>query len=144
MKVVLDNNTVVSGLLWHGHSRRILDLAREGSLSLYTSTTLLAELDDVLTRAKFATRLARIHGDAKTLSEGYLTLAETVEPTYTPQVVKLDPDDDRVLACALAVGADYIISGDRHLLDLGNYEDIPILNAADFLAVYQAASQSSN
>jgi len=48
------------------------------------------------------------------------------------------------LACALAVGADYIISGDRHLLDLGNYEDIPILNAADFLAVYQAASQSSN
>jgi len=142
VKVVLDTNIVVSGLLWGGRPRHILDLAREGSFSLYTSTALVAELDDVLTRPKFAARLARVHGGAKILSEGYLALAETVEPTYTPHVVTADPDDNLVLACVLAADANYVVSGDRHLLDPGSYEDVPILNAADFLAMYQAAFAS--
>lgn len=59
MRVVADTNVVVSGLLWHGPSRRILDLARAGTFELFTSTELLSELRDVLERPKFASRLSR-------------------------------------------------------------------------------------
>ncbi len=58
MKVVLDTNTVISGLFWKGAPRQILDLARSGYISLFTSPELLAELEDVLARKKFAARLS--------------------------------------------------------------------------------------
>ncbi len=57
MKVVADTNVVVSGLLWHGPSRQVLDAACAGSIQLFTTTVLLAELQDVLRRPKFAERL---------------------------------------------------------------------------------------
>ena len=57
MRVVADTNIVVSGLLWRGNPRRLLEAAREGTIDLFTSAALLAELEDVLSRAKFAQRL---------------------------------------------------------------------------------------
>ena len=57
MRVVADTNVVVSGLLWHGNERRLLDAARDGFVELFTSKELLAELEDVLGRSKFAPRL---------------------------------------------------------------------------------------
>jgi predicted nucleic acid-binding protein len=92
-------------------------------------------LADVLGRSKFAARLA-LSGDAQTLLDGYAALAEVIDPDHTAPVVSADPDDDHVLACAIAIPVNYIVSGDGHLLDLGRYENIPILNAADFLAIY--------
>ena len=58
MRVVADTNTVVSGLLWHGNPRRVLEAARAGALQLYTSAALLAEIEEVLQRPKFAQRLS--------------------------------------------------------------------------------------
>ena len=58
MRLVLDTNVVLSGLLWRSHPRRLLDLAREGTVSLFTSGVLLDELADVLSREKWATMLA--------------------------------------------------------------------------------------
>jgi putative PIN family toxin of toxin-antitoxin system len=60
--------------------------------------------------------------------------SERVEITGKVQVVTADPDDDKFIECALVGGATAIVSGDRHLLALGRYEDIPILSASDFLA----------
>lgn len=60
MKAVADTNTVVSGLLWHGAPHRVLDAARMGRVELFTTAVLLAELEDVLYREKFAQRLAQI------------------------------------------------------------------------------------
>lgn len=60
MRVVADTNTVVSGLLWHGAPRQVLDVARAGTLELYTSALLLAELADVLQGPKFAQRLTLV------------------------------------------------------------------------------------
>ena len=57
-RIVPDTNIVVSGLLWRGNPRRILDVARDGIIELFTSPTLLEELEDVLSREKFARRLA--------------------------------------------------------------------------------------
>ncbi len=138
MKVLLDTNVVVSGALWGGAPRQILDLARTGQLRLFTSTSLLLELADVLNRGKFTTRVSQ-HGDVQSLLDGYAALAEVFDPDSIPSVISADPDDDHVVACAVAAAVDYIISGDRHLLDLGYCENIPILNAADFLAAYAAS-----
>jgi putative PIN family toxin of toxin-antitoxin system len=133
MNIVLDTNTVVSGLLWRGAPRQVLDLARAGSFTIFTSPELLAELANVLGREKFSTRLALAETNADELVYGYAALAKTIRPTKIKPVVKADPDDDKVLACAKAAKAEVIASGDNHLLDLKEYEGIRILTVNQIL-----------
>jgi putative PIN family toxin of toxin-antitoxin system len=135
MRVVLDTNTVISGLLWPGNPRRILDLARSGEITLCVSQALLVELLDVLSRPKFVARLALIGATPVEVVDGYATLAEAVEVTMVEPLVLADPDDDEVLACALAANASYVVSGDRHLLDVDSHEYIRIMSAAQFLGL---------
>lgn len=134
MHVVADTNTIVSGLLWYGNPRQILDAARTGVITLATSAPLLAELADVLQRPKFARRLARAKVTAPVLVFGYAALAQLVVPAAIAPVIAADPDDDAVLACALAAQAEVIVSGDSDLPALESYEGIPILTAAQLLA----------
>jgi predicted nucleic acid-binding protein len=81
---------------------QILDAARAGRITLFTTPVLLAELQDVLTRPRLAPRLAQARVDAGTLVMGFAALAVLVRPTNMPPVVLADPDDDAVLACAVA------------------------------------------
>lgn len=134
MHVVADTNTIVSGLLWYGNPRQVLDAARTGVVTLATSATLLAELADVLQRPKFAQRLARAHITASTLVFGYAALAQLVVPAAIAPVIEADPDDDAVLACAVAAQAEVIVSGDSDLLALESYKGIPIITAAQLMA----------
>ncbi len=102
-------------------------------LTLVISPALLDELEDVLTRRKFAAQFQATHQSPRRLIErirlhAFIPSVETVE-----RVVAADPDDDAVLACAVARNADAIVSGDRHLLALGSYRDIPILTVAALL-----------
>ena len=133
MRVVADTNTLVSGLLWHGNPRRVLDAARAGTLQIYTTAALLAELEEVLQRPKFAQRLSLAGVTSLTLVLGYAALARLVEPAEIAPVILADPDDDAVLACAVAARAEIIVSGDSHLLDLKEYEGILIVTAAHLL-----------
>ena len=134
MRVIADTNIVVSGLLWRGNPRQVLDMARMGTIDLFTSAALLAELEDVLSREKFAWRLASASVTPHDLVLGYAALASVIEPASIEPVVLADPDDDAILACAVAAQGEVIISGDRHLLDLKQYRDIRILTAAQLLA----------
>ena len=134
MRVVADTNTVVSGLLWRGNPRRILDAARAGDINLFTTAVLLAELEDVLSREKFAERLAAAGVVPRDLVLGYAALASVIEPSEIEPVILADPDDDAVLACAVAAHSKVIVSGDSHLLNLRQYQDIRIVTAATLLA----------
>lgn len=133
MRAVADTNTVVSGLLWHGVPRKFLDTARAGAISLYTSDALLAELVEVLPRKKLAKRVAASGMSVEELARRYALLAQRVIPAEIDPVVLADPDDDRVLACALGAQADLIVSGDPHLRNLKTYQGIPIVTAAEAL-----------
>ncbi len=133
MRVVLDTNVVISGLLWHGTPRKLLDAARQHQIQLFTCHPLIEELDDVLSREKFAHRLALANVSRRTLITGYIALSILVEPAIISPVIEDDPDDDIVLACALAAQADVIVSGDQHLLRLTSFQRIDILNAKDML-----------
>lgn len=137
MNVVLDTNTVISGLFWKGAPRQVLDLARSGVIFLFTSPELLAELADVLGREKFSKRLEQAQVTVDDLVYGYAALARTIRPTKIKPVILADPDDDQVLACAKAAKAEVITSGDSHLLDLKEYEGIQILTVNQFLKQIQ-------
>ncbi len=139
MRGVADTNTLVSGLLWHGSPRQVLDAARQGALQLFTSPALLAELEDVLGRPTFAQRLQKAGVTAMQLVQGYAALATLVQPATVPAVIADDPDDDAVLACAVAAQAEVVVSGDHHLLDLKTHEGIGIVTAADLLVRLQSA-----
>jgi putative PIN family toxin of toxin-antitoxin system len=134
MRGVADTNILVSGLLWHGPPRDVLDAARAGHLSLFTTAALLAELQDVLGRPKFAERLKRAGVTADELVVGYAALTTFVQPAAIEPVITADPDDDAVLACAITARANLIVSGDPHLLQLRDYQGIRILTAAQLLA----------
>lgn len=134
IRVVADTNIIVSGLLWHGAPRRLLDSARTGSIELFTSAALLVELEDVLQRQSFAQRLVLVDLAPRELVLDYAALTTVIEPADIAPAVLADPDDDAVLACAIGAQADAIVSGDSHLLKLKEYGNIPILSAVDLLA----------
>jgi len=131
MQAVLDTNIVVSALLWGGTPLKLFELATEGKLSLYTSPTLLAELRDVINRDHLVSRLIQQQKDVEDAIRLYEDLCIPVTPLSTPRVVPNDIDDDQVIACALAAGAQLIVSGDSDLLVLHPWKGIHILNAAE-------------
>lgn len=133
MRAVADTNIVVSAILWGGPPRQLLDAARVGKLELFTSPELIAELLDVLNRDKFAARIRAAGVDPRALALGYAALATLVRPAEIPNVVSEDPDDNVVLACALASNSSVIISGDSHLLKLGMFNAIKIVSATECL-----------
>ena len=98
-----------------------------------TSPVLLDELDEKL-RAKFEVSPS----DAELIRLRLEASALIVEPDFSLAVIKDDPDDDRVLECAVAGKADHIVSGDRHLLKLCAYEGIPIMTARQFMDAIEA------
>ncbi len=139
MRLVLDTNVVVSGLLWNGAPARLLDAAQIGELELFTSARLLAELAGILSRAKFAKALAAASLPRKELVLGYAELTTVIAPSAIPPTIAADPSDDQVLACALAANADLIVSGDKHLHSLGGkYEGIRIVRPAEAMSLIQA------
>ena len=124
---------VVSAFLWGGNARTILDAARSQTVTLFTSAALIAELEDVLSRATFAQRIAEVGSSVDEMLGDYLALAQLVRPTAHPPAVVRDPDDDQVIACALAAEAEVIVSSDDDLLTLGHYRDIDILSVTQML-----------
>ena len=129
---VLDTNTLVSGLGWYGAPSRVVDLAVRGRFILISSRPLLDELAEVIQRPKLAAHFP------DPLSHVLLieTMAVLVEPTAKLEVIAQDPDDNRVLEAAQAGHADYIVSGDAHLLDLGLFDGMKILRPHEFLELF--------
>ena len=140
MRVVADTNTVVSAFLWGGPPAAVLAAAREGRITLFTSPALLAELEDVLSREKFVERIGRVGSSVAQMLAGYRALATIVRPAAIEPTAR-DPDDDHVLACATAAQAKLIVTRDKDLLDLREYQGIPILASADALQRLEAKKQ---
>lgn len=132
VRVVADTNTVVSAFLWGGPPAAVLAAAREGRITLFISPLLLAELEDVLSREKFAERIMRVGSSVAQTLDGYRALASVVRPVAVEPTAR-DSDDDHVLACATATQAQLIVSRDKDLLDLREYQGILILASADAL-----------
>ncbi len=134
MRLVLDTNVVISGLLWIGSPRELLALAKDGRYQLFTSAALLEELTTVLERSKFKKKLAASGLTADEIVDRYALLAKLVRVGATQRIVA-DPNDDVVIATALAAEADLIVSGDSHLLALKTFKGIRIVRPGDRAAL---------
>jgi putative PIN family toxin of toxin-antitoxin system len=129
-RVVLDTNVIVSGLGWRGAPAAILDAVGDGRLVLVTSAPLLAELRRVLEYPK----LAKVIQGGAQLADLVVASGIVVVPNRVLTVISDDDDDNRVLEAAIEGDADYIVSGDADLLDLGTFQGIPIIMPGEFAA----------
>ncbi len=132
-RVVLDTNVYISALMFGGLPGSLLDLAFLRAFTLIISPALLDELDEKL-QAKFGMSPE----DADFLRARLETVAQVVEPREALSVIAEDPDDNRVLECAVKGEAEVIVSGDRHLLKLATYQGIVIVTMRQFLESTEA------
>jgi putative PIN family toxin of toxin-antitoxin system len=128
MKVVVDTNVAVSGLLWEGPPNDILKWARDGVLVLVACQETVKELARILQYKKFQSRLSMIGMSADEVTAYYMNLVRFVpNPKELPKVIPEDPLDNLFLALASESKAQLIVSGDHHLLGLASYRGIQIV-----------------
>ena len=140
MKVVADTNTLISGFLWNGAPAQLLDAGLDSRFTIFSSKALLDEFEATLSAPKFLSRL-----NAKGLTaSGLVTKFRNTCHEVTPSILDLpsnlrDADDLEVLACAIAVPVDLIVSGDKDLLVLGQFRGIPIVDSRAALELLRLA-----
>ena len=133
MRIVLDTNVVISGMLWSGRPQQLLDQAHDGMVRPYTCEALLDELMDVLNRPKLTEALAQRRVKPRQLLNYYESLCTIVKPAPVGRIVPADPDDDVVVACAISAKAGYIVTGDLPLQSMGKYKGIKIVSAGGMM-----------
>jgi len=132
LRAVLDTSTVVSGVIG-GISTEVLDLLKEGAFEAIISEEILQEYTEVLNRPKFGFPLWVIND----ILSYFRVEGIRVSLQGRLNVIEEDPDDNKFLEAALEGQADYILSGDKHLLNLGEFEGIPIMGSREFLEILE-------
>ena len=123
-RIVFDANVLISAILFGGKPRKTLELAISGSIDCSLSISILDELRNVLGRKKFGFSQEFCFRIVEELNG----ICEVVTPSVDVTILHSDPDDNRILECALEAQAEFIISGDPHLLSLGKFRNIKILS----------------
>jgi putative PIN family toxin of toxin-antitoxin system len=137
MRIVIDTNIWVSGLLWRGLPWNLLRLAETKQVEICVAPPMLAELERVLSYSRLQARWIKLGlelTDLMTYVLNLSTIFEVAPPKSDVPLVPADPDDDIFLRCAITAEAVYIVSGDDHLLNLEHYQTISIVNIRDFLS----------
>ncbi len=127
-RVVLDTNIFISALLFQGQAGRVVELWKQGRIIPLVSEDTLKEIIQVLAYPKFGLKVGEIRS---ILNEEILPYTESVKIDRVVKGICADAGDDIFLACAVNGKADAIVSGDAHLLNLREFEGIPILKIAD-------------
>lgn len=129
--VVLDTNVYLSGIIFGGNSRHILDLIIENKISAITSPAILLEISQKLEK-KFKWSRNQTLVIIKTIGKS----AKLVCPQKKLSIVRADKSDNKIIEAAIESKANYIVTGDRHLLQIRKYQQIKILSPAEFLTIY--------
>jgi len=137
MRVVIDTNIFVSSF-FGGKPRKIIDLWKEGKITLCLSKDILNEYIEVLHRIGLQDEV-----ELEELLSLFTKSFNILFTTKTPRikVVKDDPDDDKFIECAVALKAEVIITGDKAIEVIGEYMNIKILTPQQFLKIYKFSSK---
>lgn len=131
--VVYDTNVLISAMIWGGVPYDSLILAQRNIVEAITCTEILDEFSQKLTTKFNASPL-----QAAEMVAELLNFHQSVKITNQLKSVTADPDDDKIIECAVVGNATHIVTGDkRHLLPIGNYQGISIITSADLLAQFQ-------
>jgi putative PIN family toxin of toxin-antitoxin system len=126
---VFDTNVLFSGVAWKGKPFLCLELARGGTVEGATCREILDELAE-----KLQTKLSFSAEQSLEVLADLLTFLKLVPITGQLKAVPADPDDDKVIDCAVEAGATFVVTGDRrHLLPLREFQGIAVVSPADFL-----------
>lgn len=129
LRAVFDTNTLISGILHSGKVKTLVDAAVEGRIQLITSEEIIEEFSRVIKRPKF-----RLSKQQQRIFVNFVSnLATVVETKSDFKVIKDDPADNIILNCAFDGKADYIVSGDEHLLKLKSFEGIKIITPREMI-----------
>jgi len=138
LKIVLDANVFVSALINpHGKPAQILNYVFENKIRLFTSPSIIEELQRVLSYPKLVKRHGLEKEELKKFVSDLLSIMSLVEGKKAIDVIVEDPTDNNYLSCALDAKADFIVSGDMHLLNLREYEGTQIITPTQFLEMLE-------
>ena len=126
--VVLDTNIYVSATFWSGRPYLVIQKAINQDTITFISQDIIAELERVLKRDFLIPK-----EDINEIIDSVLFFTHLIKPKEKLLVIKEDPDDDRVLECALACKAEFIVTQDKHLLKLKGFRKIKIISPKQFL-----------
>tara|TARA_Y100000310_G_scaffold336853_1_gene422466 strand:- start:517 stop:939 length:423 start_codon:yes stop_codon:yes gene_type:complete len=134
LKVVLDTNVIVSSaIVKEGNPARIFEMLLLEEIENYTSKEIIEEIKDVLDRPRITKRLKQ--KDKEFILNNFEQISTIIKPEIKINKIEEDPDDNKFLECAVTCKADYIISGDAHLLNLKEFKNIQILTPAEFVNI---------
>lgn len=137
MKIVIDANLFASALIKpESNPGRILDLVKQNQVELILSPAIIREIKRILLYPRLQKYHHKTAQEIDAYFEDVLMFAWIVEGEKTVDIIKDDPSYNKYLACAYEGEADYIVSGDHHLLDLETYQGIAIIKANTFLNVW--------
>jgi hypothetical protein len=134
-RAVIDTNLFISGLFAeHGYTRQIQQLWVNGAFDLVVSEKILKEINATLLKPFIRKKLRLAHNDEKLITDLIREKASVVTTDlYETERIRTDPTDNKFLACALEGKADYIVSGDNHLLEIKYFYGIQIIDAKTFV-----------
>jgi len=135
-RVTLDSNVYVSGFVFGGKPKRVLEMAIDGEIEVAVSDPIIQEVRRHLL-GKFGWSEPRAAEAIESITE----FAKHVTPTEAIDTVPTDPDDNRVLECAVSAGSQTIVTGDDDLLRLVAFRGIEIVRVADFLTRFSAGDR---
>jgi putative PIN family toxin of toxin-antitoxin system len=130
VRVVVDTNVFVSGVFFGGEPGKVLEAWRDGRVEIVVSAEILEEY--VRVGAELAARFPGV--DLDPALELLATFSTLVAAPPLARTISEDPDDDKFLACAVAAKARFVVSGDRHLLDVSPFGQIEVLRPRELLA----------
>ncbi len=129
IRAVIDTNVLISAFITYGKPRKVLDKVFTGKIRLLTSPAILLEFEEVLSREKFGLHKNQVQRIVSLMIHS----SEVIEPKTKITLITEDPDDNKIIECAVDGRAKCIITGDKHLLKLGKYKDIRIMSPSSFL-----------
>ena len=131
MIIVLDTNIIISGIFWkYGNPRKIIDKWREGRIEIAVSKDTVNELIRIM-EEEFGITIDEINYWRKSISENSIF----VEPLKKHEIVKSHQSDNKFIDVAFEAEAEYIVSGDKHLLEIKNFGKIKIVTASEMVKI---------
>ncbi len=130
-RITVDTNVLVAATISEGPAYQILRMARNRDVVLVLSLEILKEFKEVISRPRFGFSDEQIMSALKQI----ISISEIVVPTVKINAVKEDPDDNIILETAVSGSVDYLVSRDRHLLDIAVYQKIRIVGPSEFLGL---------
>lgn len=135
IRIVADTNILISSIFWRGNPYKILIECIKGEVKILISKEILQEVEKILLREK---KFKFTKNDVLLYMKILLKNSELINPVEKLSVIKKDSADNRVLECALEGKANYIVSGDRHLLELKDFRGIQIVTAKEMVDILES------